>query len=109
MDKHPHTSLASAFRAALVVSASAFYLVRVFRVQDRAFWTAGLGDWTDPYFINFVLEHWLNGYSAFPPPGWTLTDPNTPGYAEAAASWSASHNLKGVCEFDIERRTIRRK
>jgi hypothetical protein len=49
----------------------------------------------------------LNGYSASFPNGWGLTDPQEPGYSEAVRRWIERHNLRGVCEFDIEKRTMK--
>ena len=48
----------------------------------------------------------LNGYSAWVPDGWFLANPQEPGYTEAVDSWIARHDLHGVCEFDIDERTI---
>jgi len=45
-------------RATAVVGLTAAYLGHLFAVTQPAFWTAGLGDWLDPYFINYLLEHW---------------------------------------------------
>jgi hypothetical protein len=53
----------------LVVSLS--YLSYVFQIFHRTFWTSGLGDWMDPYFINYLLEHWYHSLSTF-------SDPSSP-------------------------------
>jgi hypothetical protein len=58
-------------RAVSVVTLTTLYLSIAFRLFERTFWTSGLGDWWDPYFINFLLEHWY--LSAL-----RLTDPTTP-------------------------------
>jgi hypothetical protein len=58
-------------RAAVVFLLSSAYLAAAFRIFERTFWTSGLGDWMDPYFINVLLEHWF--YSAA-----RLTDPSSP-------------------------------
>jgi hypothetical protein len=29
----------------------------VFQFRDEQFWRNGIGDWLDPYFINYLLEH----------------------------------------------------
>ncbi len=47
------------------------YLSYVFQVFDRAFWNAGIGDWVDPYLINFILEHWYASIAR-------LSDPASP-------------------------------
>lgn len=58
-------------RAVSVVTLTGLYLSNTFRIFERAFWTRGLGDWWDPYFINFLLEHWYLS-------AWRLTDPTSP-------------------------------
>jgi hypothetical protein len=50
----------------------------------------------------------LNGYSAWGPAGWELTNPQEPAYPEKVQRWIKRNNLKGVCELDIEARTMRR-
>jgi hypothetical protein len=52
-----------------VVSLS--YLSYIFDILHPTFWKAGLGDWIDPYFINYLLEHWYHSLS-------TLSDPSSP-------------------------------
>ncbi len=47
-------------RACVVAGLSAAYLAYVFRLRGPLFWSAGLGDWMDPYFINALLEHWYH-------------------------------------------------
>jgi hypothetical protein len=50
----------------------------------------------------------LNGYSAWYPDGWDLLSPQEErDYADAARRWIAKYELKGVCELDIEGRTMR--
>lgn len=49
----------------------------------------------------------LNGYSAWSPPGWELHNPHHDNYREAVASWVTQHRLSGVCEFDIDARTMK--
>ena len=46
-----------ALRGSVVLAVSLSYLSYVFGVFHETFWTAGLGDWIDPYFINYLLEH----------------------------------------------------
>jgi hypothetical protein len=55
----------------LVVALSGTYFGAIFRITDPIFWNAGLGDWQDPYFINFVLEHWYRAIEH-------VTDPSSP-------------------------------
>ncbi len=54
-------------RAAILVVAAGAYLAPGFKFTTT-FWTSGLGDWADPYFINYLLEHWLHSVSAFTNP-----------------------------------------
>jgi hypothetical protein len=49
----------------------------------------------------------LNGYSAWWPDRWGLADPHEPGYSEAVGQWIARHQLRDVCELDIEARTMK--
>ena len=56
--------------------------------------------------INYSIPT-LNGYSAWWPDGWGLANPQEAGYSQAVDRWIARHQLRGVCEFDIEERTMR--
>lgn len=57
----PRTLTAGAFgRAALVLTLSGCYFAYVFRLPELVPLHLGLGDWVDPYFINFLLEHWYH-------------------------------------------------
>src|SRR4051812_20260274 len=47
------------------------YLAHVLHFFSRTFWTRGLGDWIDPYFINALLEHWHRSL-------WRLSSPASP-------------------------------
>jgi hypothetical protein len=49
----------------------------------------------------------LNGYSGWNPPQWRMFDPHQGDYREVTAEWIRLRNLSGVCELDIERRTMR--
>ena len=49
----------------------------------------------------------LNGHSAWSPDGWGLANPQEPGYPQAVGQWIARHNLRDVCELDIEARTMK--
>jgi hypothetical protein len=55
-------------RASVVLAVSLTYLSYVFDIFHQTFWTAGLGDWLDPYFINYLLEHWYHALSTFSDP-----------------------------------------
>ena len=48
----------------------------------------------------------LNGYSAWVPADWHLMNPEDATYREGVAQWVDRHQMKGVCEFDIEARTM---
>ena len=58
-------------RGVTVVTLTTLYLGVTFRLYESTFWTHGLGDWWDPYYINFLLEHWYLSAGR-------LTDPTTP-------------------------------
>jgi len=63
------------------------YLGYVFHLFSRTFWTSGLGDWVDPYFINFLLEHWHHSV-------WSFTDPTSPPiYFPVRHTLGYSHSL----------------
>ena len=62
----------------------------------------------DSMFI--ALQHGiptLNGYSAWGPEGWDLMNPPEPAYRERVTTWIKKNHLQGVCEFDIDVRTMR--
>ena len=48
----------------------------------------------------------LNGYSAWWPDGWRLSNPQTPEYPASVAQWIAQNGLRRVCALDIEARTM---
>ena len=54
--------------AAILLVVSLSYLSYVFQISHHIFWTFGLGDWIDPYFINYLLEHWYHSISTFSDP-----------------------------------------
>ncbi|HEY4671526.1 MAG TPA: hypothetical protein VIG78_05635, partial [Gemmatimonadaceae bacterium] len=59
---------ARALRASILLGLSLSYLSYVFDIFHAPFWNAGLGDWIDPYFINYLLEHWYHAVSTFSDP-----------------------------------------
>jgi hypothetical protein len=67
----PWTGAVKLTRGLSVVTLTTLYLCLAFRLFEHTFWTTGLGDWWDPYFINFLLEHWYQS-------GLRFTDPTTP-------------------------------
>jgi hypothetical protein len=77
----------TAIRTAPILVLSLGYLSFVFQVLDPRFWTAGIGEWLDPYFINFLLEHWHVSVSA-------LSDPASPPmYFPIRGTLGYSHGL----------------
>jgi hypothetical protein len=74
-------------RASIVLALSAWYFARVFRLPDDTLLRSGLGDWIDPYFINFLLEHWHHSI-------WSLADATSPPmYFPARGTLGYSHAL----------------
>jgi hypothetical protein len=62
----------------------------------------------DAMFVAFALGiPTLNGYSAWAPEGWDLYNPQEAPYAERVTRWIDEHHLTGVCELDIDARTMR--
>jgi hypothetical protein len=50
----------------------------------------------------------LNGYSAFTPPGWHLTEPSDRCYMTNVDSWIEAHKLNDVCVFSYGDRNFQR-
>jgi hypothetical protein len=74
-------------RASVVLAVSLAYLWHLFQISAGTFWSRGLGDWLDPYFINALLEHWYHSVSA-------LADPSSPPmYFPARHAIGYSHGL----------------
>jgi len=48
----------------------------------------------------------LNGYSAWGPDGWSLSDPPHPWYPAAVRAWVDANHLRGVCQLDIDARRM---
>ena len=48
----------------------------------------------------------LNGYSAWGPDGWSLSDPPHPWYPAAVRAWVDANHLRGVCHLDIDARRM---
>ena len=48
----------------------------------------------------------LNGYSAWAPDGWSIAEPWHPLYLAAVDAWMAAHDLRGVCQLDIDARRM---
>jgi hypothetical protein len=63
------------------------YFCYVFQIPGETFWQSGVGDWGDPYFINFLLEHWYTSATR-------LTDPTSPPmYFPVKGTLGYSHGL----------------
>jgi hypothetical protein len=74
------------FRASVLLAVTLGYLSIAFRLSGP-FWTTGLGDWYDPYFINYLLEHWYLSAAR-------LTDPiSPPMFFPAEGTLGYSHGL----------------
>jgi hypothetical protein len=58
-------------RLSIAVGVPAAYFSYVFQVSDGVLLDSGLGNWVDPYFINYLLEHWHHSL-------WHLTSPASP-------------------------------
>jgi hypothetical protein len=61
-------SAATVWRGLVVLGVSVGYLIYLFRPFHAAFWNTGMGDWMDPYFINYLLEHWYQSLARFNDP-----------------------------------------
>jgi hypothetical protein len=82
-------------RGSIVLAVSVWFFSGVFRLPDGTFLRSGLGDWVDPYFINFLLEHWHHSV-------WTLTDPSSPPmYFPVRGTLGYSHGLILYAPFYI--------
>jgi hypothetical protein len=65
-----HTPIgARSLRGVVVLAVTAGYFAYVFQFHTGLFLKSGLGDWLDPYFINFLQEHWLNSLLHLSAPG----------------------------------------
>ena len=96
----PRQFLVALTRAAAVLLVSVPYVGYVFRINDRIFWSAGLGDWIDPYFINALLEHWYRAVG-------NLSDPASPPmFFPAARTLGYSHGLILYAPFYILPRLV---
>ncbi len=81
-------------RAAIVVSAPGLYFAHVFQFwNDGIIFKAGLSDWLDPYFINYLQEHWLVSLRS-------LSDPASPPmFFPAQGTLGYSHALVMYAPF----------
>ena len=58
MCDHLRSRTSGLVRALAVLGLSFAYFSTVFQIFRGEFWTSGMGDWMDPYFVNSLLEHW---------------------------------------------------
>jgi hypothetical protein len=80
-------TLVGLVRASIVLVLSVSYFAHVFRLPEDTVLKFGLGDWVDPYFINYLLEHWYHSV-------WGFTDPSSPPmYFPARGTLGYSHGL----------------
>jgi hypothetical protein len=84
MMRHVNMRLAG---AAVFVGLSAWYLARVFGLGAGRLPEDGLGDWMDPYFINYLLEHWYRSLLTFSDPA------SPPMYFPERGTLGYSHGL----------------
>jgi hypothetical protein len=93
-------SRAERVQGAIVLVASAAYLSHVFQVFHEGFWTSGMGDWMDPYFINALLEHWHYSF-------WRVSDPTSPPmFFPATHTLGYSHSLVLYAPFYLPLRLL---
>lgn len=89
------TAAVRSLRASLVLVLTLWFLGGVFQVAGASFWHGGIGDWMDPYFVNYLLEHWHHSL-------WTLSDPSSPPmYFPASGTLGYSHGLVLFAPFYI--------
>lgn len=74
-------------QSAIVAVLAAAYFGWVFQVWSPSFWTKGLANWLDPYFINYLLEHWFHSLTHLSDPG------SPPMYYPAKDTLGYSHGL----------------
>ena len=80
---------------AVAAAACAGYLGYVFRISAPEFWTSGIGDWMDPYFINALLEHWYQALIRLDAPA------SPPIYFPVRGTLGYSHGLVLFAPFYI--------
>lgn len=83
------------FRGMAVVLAATAYFAYVFRLGDGVLFAYGLDDWLDPYFINYLQEHWLVSARR-------LSDPlSPPMFFPAQGTLGYSHGLVLFAPFYV--------
>lgn len=82
-------------RAVTVLGVSLVFLGTLFQLSHDAFWRSGIGDWMDPYFINYLLEHWYHALG-------TLSSPASPPmYFPSPRTLGYSHGLVLFAPFYV--------
>jgi hypothetical protein len=82
-------------RGLTVLAVSMLFLGSVFQFSQDGFWRNGLGDWMDPYFINYLLEHWYHAVR-------TLSSPASPPmYFPSPRTLGYSHGLVLFAPFYV--------
>ena len=74
-------------QAAAVFLLTVVYFSYVFQLSGPDVWRSGIGDWGDPNFINYVLEHWYRSATRFSNPA------SPPMYFPARGTLGYSHAL----------------
>ena len=98
--QHGTTRAAIALGHLILLGILARYLADLFHIDGLQWPSAGIGPWGDPYFINYVLEHWLHAAR-------TLSDPGSPPmFYPAAGTLGYSHSLILFAPLYIGARTF---
>lgn len=85
-------------RGTVVVIAAVAYFAFVFRLHEGVAFAFGLDDWLDPYFINFLQEHWLVSVTR-------LSDPvSPPMFFPVRGTLGYSHGLVLYAPFYVTAR-----
>ena len=86
--------------SAMIFSLVVAYFTYVFQITNGSFFNSSLGDWVDPYFINYLLEHWYHALS-------TLSDPfSPPMFYPAQKTIGYSHSLILYAPFYVPLRVF---
>ena len=83
-----------------MVSGAVAFLSYTFDVFGSDFWTSGIGDWMDAYFVNGLLEHWHHSV-------WSGSDPSSPPiFFPARKTLGYSHTLVLYAPFYLPVRLL---
>jgi hypothetical protein len=92
--------LRSLVQALAALAVTAGYFSYVFQIPGDSFWHFGIGDWGDPYFINFLLEHWYVSATRFSDPA------SPPMYFPVEGTLGYSHGLILYAPFYVPARFV---